>query len=90
MAHFRDSIRELFRSNPERLSKLLADGGRVEKKFQAETPQKVVDLIREPYPSEVILAAIVTMQWQVFVSEGPQWFITSDNPFFFTRGICAG
>lgn len=87
MADFRGGVREVLEAEPARLSTLLAEADRIEKKYQEDLPQNVKDQIREPYPSERILGAIATMQWQVFVSEGPQLFLTSDNPFFFTRGI---
>jgi Protein of unknown function (DUF4238) len=93
MANFRKSVHEAAASmpaEPDKVSRLLQEADRIERKFEAEPPQCVEDQIRFPLPSEGILGAIITMDWRLCVTDGPQLFITSDNPFFFTTGCGLG
>lgn len=62
----------------------------LEKKFENEIPSTILNTIRNPFPSERILSAFYTMYWRVFIADGPQEFVTSDNPLFYTRGSGIG
>lgn len=55
----------------------------VAQKFAVTQPQNVVNLIRDPRPNQSVLELINLMTWRVLISEGPNFFITTDNPVFF-------
>ncbi|WP_435017606.1 DUF4238 domain-containing protein [Tundrisphaera sp. TA3] len=62
---------------------------RVLKEHQGELPQNIVDMVDSPFPSENVVAVLLTMHWRVLQSTGPQHFVTSDYPanFFLKEGI---
>lgn len=61
---------------------------RIEKEYSKKLPQDLEDrILRTPYPSNAIVDAINHMQWEFWYTEDSENFLTSDNPFFFTRGI---
>ncbi len=93
MAGFRESVRGAaseMKSDPDRVSDLLREADRIEKQYEAKPPKSVEDQIRDPLPSPRILGAVITMDWRLCEAAGTQRFITSDNPFFFTRGSGLG
>jgi hypothetical protein len=77
-------------ADPECLAKRLRDLDTVATKFATEPPPEVLAQIREPWPSEGMLQALFGMTWRVLISDGPQYFITSDNPAFFFRAYGLG
>jgi hypothetical protein len=62
----------------------------VHEKFLRETPQSALDQIQNPLPSELITWAILSMNWRILISSGPQYFITTDTPAFFFRAAGYG
>jgi hypothetical protein len=84
-AELRQELRDLLTErDPARLAALLLEVDRVEAKFLGETPQNVLDEIRQPWVSADMLNAIDRMAWR-FVArpERASPFITCDNPAFF-------
>ncbi len=59
----------------------------VERKFQAHPPPNVLEQIREPWPSKQMVQMLFRMTWRVLISSGPAYFLTSDNPAFYFRGL---
>jgi hypothetical protein len=49
-------------------------------KFAKDTPREVIEQMNNPFPSQIIVAALLGMTWRVLETSGPQFFITSDNP----------
>jgi hypothetical protein len=88
MNNFRESVRVAATEmdvDPNRVANLLTEANRIERTYQQTLPKCISDQIREPWPSPAILGAIITMHWKIFTTNGPQYFVTSDNPFFFTK-----
>ena len=57
----------------------------VQSKLRDTLPPSVLEQIRSPWPSPEMTEIIFEMSWRVLVSQGPSYFLTSDNPaFFFT------
>lgn len=54
-----------------------------EDKYSAAHPPQVNAAIRSPWPTDKVLRAVHSMNWSIVSSEGPSYFITSDNPAFF-------
>jgi hypothetical protein len=55
----------------------------VEEQWRKETPASVIEEVKKPWPSELAIRLIYSMQWRVITAEPPEMFITSDNPAFF-------
>jgi len=64
----------------------LAEVDIVEERFAADPPPAVADQIRQPWPYRRMVTAINYMAWRILESSGSQYFITSDNPVFFSTG----
>ena len=79
------TIANAIQADPELLARRLREVDAAESKFARQPPPEVLDQIREPWPSEAMLRALFGMTWRVLVSDGPQHFITTDNPAFFFR-----
>ncbi len=73
-------------ADPETLTRRLQEVDAAAAKFAKEPPPEVVSQIREPWPTLEMVQALFGMTWRILISEGPQYFITSDNPAFFFRG----
>lgn len=69
-------------ADPGLIARRLDELDAAERKIAQNTPQEVVDVIREPWPSEDLVRLLLQLTWRVMVSEGPQYFITTDNPAF--------
>jgi hypothetical protein len=59
----------------------------LEQRYTGQTPQWAIDRANDPRPSLLIVERLAAMTWRVLLSQGPQYFITSDNPAFFFRGL---
>lgn len=55
------------------------------KGYAKKLPNFVVKQRNDPFPSDVIVAALLDMTWRIVRSAGPQFFIISDNPACFFR-----
>jgi Protein of unknown function (DUF4238) len=61
----------------------LAEADAVELKFKDCPPPEVIDKIRTPWPTSEMVQLIFAMNWRLFATKGPSFFLTSDNPAFF-------
>jgi hypothetical protein len=75
------------RNDPHALANRLAELDQLQQKFAREPPKEVVNQILNPWPSEHVLAAICGMTWRFISTEGPSFFLTTDNPAFFFEGL---
>lgn len=71
----------------ERLQKWLDNVKAAEEKWRVETPAAVIEELRKPWPNELLIRLICSMQWRILVTEAPETFITSDNPAFFCEWL---
>jgi hypothetical protein len=55
----------------------------LEARLVEEPPENILQQINSPWPTQAMVEAIFEMKWRVVVSDGPQYFITTDNPGFF-------
>jgi hypothetical protein len=60
----------------------LAELDAAERKFQKRPPSQVTDIVETPWPFQSWLAAINLMWWRVLRTQGPNYFLTSDNPAY--------
>jgi hypothetical protein len=72
--------------DPELIARRHREIDLAEEKFSRESPAEVVDQVNDPLPSARIADVLFKMTWRVLISEGPQYFVTTDNPAFFFRG----
>jgi hypothetical protein len=54
-------------------------------KLAKDTPTEVTDQMNSPFPSELIVGALLDLTWRVLETPGPQFFVTSDNPAAYFR-----
>ncbi len=90
MEEYREGVRTGQLKFSGDVGKDLAEMERLERLYEVEPPSTVVDHIRDPRPTATIFAAVFSMHWRLFVTSGPQLFVTSDNPFFFTKSCGLG
>jgi hypothetical protein len=57
-----------------------------EERHKEGVPAYVEELIKDPRATLRMVEVVYTMNWRLFITTGPQFFLTSDNPSFFTRG----
>jgi hypothetical protein len=74
----------------ELLERRILEVADVSKKYQVTPPPEVMDQIRSPWPSDVVMDLVGGMHWHVWRATGEQKFITSDNPAFFFGGYGLG
>jgi Protein of unknown function (DUF4238) len=76
---------------PEIVDRRLREAEEARQKFKQQPPQTLVAQIRSPWPSENVVNAICSMRWRYLVaSDGPFYFLTSDNPAFFFSAYGVG
>lgn len=73
-----------------KLEARMAEIESLEKKYQQELPQKMVDAIESPMPSQEMIEGILAMDWSLLQCNGPSLFLTSDNPGFYFEGMGLG
>lgn len=59
----------------------------VEKEYDNKLPEDAENYLNSPIPSDNVVDTINEMQWEVWYTEDSECFLTSDNPFFLTKGI---
>jgi hypothetical protein len=64
----------------------LAEAEAVNARFQKQPPAQVTKVIETPWPFESWLVTIYSMTWRVLQSDGPSYFLTSDNPIALLNG----
>jgi hypothetical protein len=69
--------------NPEVQSRRLAEAEAAEIKFSKQPPTEALKWINSPWPSEEMIGLIYLMTWRLLNTNGPFYFLTSDNPVFF-------
>src|SRR5262249_45482969 len=58
-----------------------------EDKLKRTPPPEVVGQAREPWPSQEAVEVLFGMTWRFISTEGPSYFLTSDNPAFLFEGV---
>jgi uncharacterized membrane-anchored protein YjiN (DUF445 family) len=85
-----DTINDWIKTNPEPrlVERRLKEMEEVSRKVRTD-PIKgaVVDLIRSPWASQRIIGTIASMCWRIGRVSAPHFFITSDNPVHFFKGL---
>jgi hypothetical protein len=71
--------------NKDLFERRLLEVEAAEKKLRNETPDFLVEQIRQPWASEEMISAIYTMTWRIACSPTSDFFITSDNPAYFFK-----
>jgi Protein of unknown function (DUF4238) len=69
------------------LATKLAEVDAIEKKFQNHPPAPVLEKIETPWPFESMLLIIHSMYWRILRTDGPSYFLSSDNPAYFFYGM---
>jgi len=74
--------------DPQLVERRLKEMEEVSRKVRAD-PIKgaVVDLIRSPWASQRIIRTIASMCWRIGRASVPHFFMTSDNPVHFFKGL---
>jgi hypothetical protein len=72
-------------ASSELLREKLSEADTLVEQFAVEPPPVIFEQIRTPWPTEKMLEAIYRMTWRVLVTDGPLYYITTDNPVFFFR-----
>ena len=54
-------------------------------KLRIKPPVELFEQINNPFPSELMIKTLLQMTWRVLENDGPQLFLTTDNPVFFAR-----
>ena len=69
---------------PEVVDRRLREVEEARQKFKQQPPEVLMDQVRSPWPSENVVNAIYSMHWRYLIaSDGPVYFLTTDNPAFF-------
>ena len=74
-------------SNDAILQKRLGELDAIERKYQSEIPAEVTAQIRSPWPTIEIVDLLQAMTWRILKTSGPSFFITCDNPVFFSESF---
>jgi len=78
------------RIDSETLAARIAETDAAESKFRNQPPSEVTNIIETPWPFASMLLVIHSMYWRLFRSNGPSYFLTSDNPAHFFEGYGLG
>ncbi len=71
--------------NKELFERRLLEVEAAEKKLRNETPDFLIEQIRQPWASEEMISAIYTMNWRIAYSPASDFYITTDNPAYFFK-----
>jgi len=69
--------------DPKMVERRLAEADVAEDKYRKQVPANVVNIIENPLPSESHLNLVFSMEWRFLLSNGPRYFVASDNPAYF-------
>jgi hypothetical protein len=78
------------RMSPERLAEIQRELDQRRRYYEAEVPPEVLEVVRDPMPSDRLAAVLNDMVWRVLIAPIGEVFITSDNPAFFHEGYGLG
>lgn len=71
----------------DKYSEYLSNAKKVEAEYSKELPEhvqaKINDLLRTPWPSKEVIGNLYNMQWRFILSDGPSYFVASDDPLFY-------
>ena len=84
MEKFREDIRAGRLVLSHDIEKAIAFIDTQEEMFLSEMPSSLKASIENPLSVHRILDFILSMHWRVYVSDGQQMFVTSDNPLYYT------
>ncbi len=76
--------------DPSIVARRLAELDATADQFQKRLPDDIIDQIRTPWPTEVMVELVIGMTWRFVSTEGPSYFLTSDNPAFFFEAYGLG
>ena len=76
--------------DPSIVARRLAELDATADQFQKRLPDDIIDQIRTPWPTEVMVELVLGMTWRFVSTEGPSYFLTSDNPAFFFEAYGLG
>jgi hypothetical protein len=77
-------------TDQELAARRLAELEGIREGFHKDPPQEITDQIDSPWPTAPMIEAVAAMAWRLVSTNGPQFFITSDNPAFFFEGLGVG
>jgi Protein of unknown function (DUF4238) len=77
-------------TNRELAERRLKEVEQLRTRFLQEPPKEITDQIDSPWPTTKMIEAVAAMAWRLVITQGPQFFITSDNPAFFFEGLGVG
>jgi hypothetical protein len=78
------------RADPKLVARRIAEIDRVYEAFRRELPSELIEQIRTPWPGNRIVALLYAMQWRITSTDGPIYFLTSDNPAYFFEAYGLG
>ena len=74
----------------ENLMDRLIETDAAEQKLRSKTPPNVTEMIETPWPTQSMLTCLFGMTWRFLPSNGPSYFLTSDNPAYFFEAYGLG
>ena len=77
-------------TNRELAERRLKEVEHLRMKFLRDPPKEITDQIDSPWPTTKMVEAVAGMAWRLVFTQGPQFFITSDNPAFFFESLGVG
>lgn len=78
-------------TDPELVSRRLAELERARDRFAKEIPRELSDSVRNPWPTQNVLRCVSLMSWRILpATRDTGFFLTSDNPAFFFGGYGLG
>lgn len=81
------ALSEEGRYDPELIARRMSEIEAIFARYSTNPPQNVLDVAKVPWPSKELVGYIFSMNWHVYTTTGPQFFMTSDNPAFFFEGL---
>jgi len=73
--------------DPARVAEVLAAMRRVEEEAVTRQTGPIEAFVRDPRPFPLVTHAITCMWWRIFATNGPQFFVTTDNPLVDANGF---
>jgi Protein of unknown function (DUF4238) len=76
--------------DPSIAARRLAEADAAEDRFKESPPPQIEELIVAPWPTADMVQRVWEMTWRFVWTDGPSYFLTSDNPAFFFDGFGLG
>lgn len=77
-------------ADDRRIEKRIADLESLKERYRQEVPIKLLQQVRDPWPTRRVLECIGLMTWRIISAAGVGHFLTSDNPAFFFEDLGLG